>query len=163
MVLVGEKASPLVLTYFWPIFQEGTDGPFLTIFLQYFSLLLLLLVSAAVNASCGAGFSWLHLWTSGCIAPEETPHRALKFSHLSRTGSTILSTRPGLSSTVLLNFSPEVTCPWFSLVIVLVFQSLCQQLGVWWLEGRSQDIKTSGFSGMGFFLNVDKSAFLSLP
>lgn len=91
----------------------------------------------AVNASCGAGFSRLHVWTSSCIAPEQTPRGALKFSHLSRMGSTILSTRPGLSSTVLLNFSCQVTCPWFSLVIVLVLRSLYQQLGVWWLKGRS--------------------------
>lgn len=93
-----------------------------------------------------------HGFTSGCyVVPEQTPRRAPKFLHLRRISSTILSTCPGLSSTVLLNFSPEVTCPWFSLVIVLYIRSLCQHLGVWWLKGkRSQDIKTSGFSGVGF-------------
>lgn len=122
------------------------------VFPWYFSLLQLVLVSAPVNTGCSAGFSQLHPWTSRCIAPEQKCHRAPKFSHLSGTGGTILSTHPGLSSTVLLNFSSEVTCPWFSLVIVLVLWSLCQQLGVWWLKGRrSQDIKTSGFSGVGFF------------
>lgn len=83
----------------------------------------------------------------------------MKFSYLSRMGSTILSTHPGLSSTVL-NFSPEVTCPWFSLVIVQVLQSLCQQLGVWWLKGRrSQVFKTSGFSNAFFFPECWQTCF----
>lgn len=100
-------------TWFLSIFQEGTYRPFLTVLLQYFFLLLLLLVSTPVNASCGAGFSWLHLWTSDGIATEQTTWRAPKFSHLSRTASIIHSPHAGLSSRVLQSPSAEVTCLYF--------------------------------------------------
>lgn len=158
MFLVGEQTSPL-LTCFWAVSRKGPHEPFL----WYPSPLLLLLLSNTVNLSCSFGFLGIHLWTSGCITPEQTPCRVLKFLHLSRTGNTILSIHLGLSSTDLQNFCPKVMCPWCSLVIVLVLQFLWQQVRVWWLKGRgSQGIKTSGFSGVFFFLNVDKSAFLSL-
>lgn len=63
--------------------------------------------STPVNASCGAGFSWLHLHTSDCIAPEQTTWRAQKFSHLSRTAIMMHCPYPWLSESFCWSHLPN--------------------------------------------------------